>query len=74
MSCRNCKWVSQEADEWALFNSDDRIWLCHYEPRRVRVLADWWCRHWAGKGEMDVTDYRRSSARCTDSEGNKRAD
>lgn len=58
MSCKDCKWESVEEDDfwvWDVSPEDPvrTISLCHYEPKRQVVAADWWCRHYAQKATED---------------------
>ena len=39
--CRKCAWFGTDA-------------LCHYEPERLAVLPNYWCRHWSETTGWDV--------------------
>ena len=39
--CSRCAWFGGDA-------------LCHYEPERLAVLPNYWCRHWSETTGWDV--------------------
>ena len=45
--CSRCAW----------FGGDG---LCHYEPERLAVLPNYWCRHWSETTGWDVFEKRPS--------------